>query len=277
MSGAVEKYDKRAEKVDSLVCVGLDSDFDKLPQRFKKEAAPQFEFNKWIIDQTHEFVSAYKPNIAFYEARGDRGLRELKITMEYLKERYADIFTVCDAKRAEVRNTSLQYVKEIFDWFGFDAVTLNPYLGRDALQPFLDYKDKACIILCKTSNPGGGEFQDLLIDGKPLWQVVAEKVVAEWNENKNCMLVAGATYSEELKKIRQIAGDMTLLVPGIGAQSGDLKSVVQAGLNSQGQGLILNSSRGIIFSENPKEAARSLRDAVNSFRKGGSRSSAFFK
>ena len=146
---------------------------------------------------------------------------------------------------------------------GFDAVTLNPYLGSDALQPFLDYKDKACIIVCRSSNAGSGELQDLNVSGRPLWQAVAETVVGAWNRNGNCMLVAGATYPEEMRAIRDIAGDMTLLVPGIGAQGGDVGAVLAAGLNSRGKGLIINASRGIIFSKDPAEAAKSTRDEIN--------------
>ena len=266
MSGAIERYNSRADKVSSLLCAGLDPDFEKLPERFQKLEFPQFEFNKWIIGQTAKYAAAYKPNMAFYESRGDRGIRELKMTMEYLQENYSDIFTICDAKRGDIGSTSEHYAKSVFDWFGFDAVTLNPYLGKDALQPFLDYKEKGCIILARTSNPGAREFQDQLIGQKPLWHVVAETVAKNWNENNNCMLVAGATYPKELKTIRSIAGDMTLLVPGIGAQGGDVKAAVEAGLNSQGKGLIMSTGRAILFAENPGQAARTLRDEINSFR-----------
>jgi len=238
--------------------VGLDADFEKIPDRFLKTEFPQFEFNKWIIEETHEFAAAFKANIAFYEARGDQGIRELKLTTEYLKEKHPDIFTICDCKRADIGNTNRGYVDSLFDWLGFDAITLHPYLGREALQPFLDRPDKGSIILCRTSNPGAGELQDLEADGKPLWQIVAEKVVNEWNKNKNCMLVVGATYPEEMKKIRELAPNMTFLVPGVGAQGGSLKEVLKAGLNSEGLGLIINSSRGIIFSESPKEEAGKL-------------------
>ena len=230
MIGAIEKCRQRIKKANSLVCVGLDPDMRKIPARFAGEKFPQFEFNKEIINATHEFVCAYKPNMAFYEARGDRGLAELKMTVEYLLEHHADILTICDAKRADIGNTSEKYAESIFDWFGFDAVTLNPYLGRDAIQPFLNYKERACVILCRTSNPGAKEFQDLLIEDKPVWQIVAEKVAKEWNENNNCMLVAGATYPKELQAIRAIVGEnMTLLVPGIGAPGRDVKAAVGAG------------------------------------------------
>ena len=265
-SNMLDKYNKRAKKINSLLCVGLDADFDKIPQRFLKLEFPQFEFNKWIIEETQEYTSAYKPNSAFYEARGDKGIKELKMTMDYLIKNYPDIFTILDAKRADIGNTNNGYVTSIFDWLGFDAVTLHPYLGSEALKPFLERKDKASIILCRTSNEGAGEFQDLEIDSKPLWQIVAEKVSKDWNKNKNCMLVVGATYPEEMKKIRSLVGDLTFLVPGIGAQGGDLKSVMKVGLNNEGLGLIINSARSIIFAENPKEEARKLCGEIRKYK-----------
>jgi len=266
----IDKYNQRAKKINSLLCVGLDSDFEKLPEKFKAMENPQFEFNKYIIEETHEFAAVYKPNSAFYEARGDKGLQELKMTMDYLREKHPDIFTILDAKRGDIGNTNNGYVASIFDWLGFDAVTLHPYLGKEALLPFLERKDKGCIILCRTSNPGATEIQDLYIQGSifnpfrgiALWRVMAEKVSKEWNENNNCMLVVGATYPDEMKKIREITGDMTFLVPGIGAQGGDLQAVMKAGLNSEGLGLIINSSRGIIFSENPKAEAEKLCEEI---------------
>lgn len=258
----IDKYNKRAKKINSLLCVGLDADFAKLPDKFLKLKFPQFEFNKWIIKETNEYVTAYKPNIAFYEARGDKGIKELKMTMDYLHQNHPGIFTICDCKRADIGNTNQGYIDSLFDHFGFDAITLHPYLGKEALQPFLDRKDKGCIILCRTSNKGAGELQDLKSNGKKLWQIVAEKVSKNWNKNKNCLLVVGATYPKEMKKIRTLVGDMTFLVPGIGAQGGSLKSVLKAGLNSRGLGLIINSSRGIIFSKNPKEEAKNLCEKI---------------
>ncbi len=273
----IEKYNLRAKKVNSLVCVGLDSEFEKIPADFKAKEFPQFEFNKWIIDETVEFVSAFKPNMAFYEARGEQGLKELKMTINYLQNKYPDVLTICDAKRADIGNTNLGYVKAVFDEMGFDAITLHPYLGKEALKPFLDRADKASIILCRTSNPGAGELQDLCVpfpplDGegkggvKSIWQMVAEKVSQDWNYNHNCMLVVGATYPEEMKVVRAIVGDMTLLVPGVGAQGGDVEAVVKAGINSQKLGMIINSSRGIIFANNPQEEAKKLRDEINQYR-----------
>lgn len=262
----IDKYNKRVDAVNSLLCVGLDPDFDKLPDEFKSKEFPQFEFNKWIIEQTAEFTSAYKPNIAFYEARGEKGIAELKMTMELLISKYPEIFTICDAKRADIGNTNNGYARFIFDYLGFDSITLHPYLGSEALKPFLDRKDRGSIILCRTSNSGAGEFQDLEIDGKTIWEIVADKVANEWNANNNCMLVVGATYPDEMKRVRAIAPNMTLLVPGVGAQGGDVGDAVKSGLDGSGHGLMINSARGIIFSENPAESAKALRDEVNSYR-----------
>jgi len=263
----LQKYNRRVEAIDSLLCVGLDAEFDKIPARFLSTEFPQFAFNQWLIAETAEYTSAYKPNMAFYEARGSQGIAELQMTMEYLQTRYPDIVTICDAKRADIGNTNQGYVTSIFDQLGFDAITLHPYLGSEALAPFLKRDDKACIILCRTSNPGAGEFQDLITAGRPLWQAVAEKVSSHWNTNGNCMLVVGATYPDEMQKIRISAPDVTFLVPGVGAQGGDVHAVVAAGLDAYGKGLMINSSRGIIFSDDPALAARTLRDEINAARK----------
>ncbi len=262
----MDKYNKRVKKINSLLCVGLDPDFEKIPDRFKNLDFPQFEFSKWIIKETHEYTASYKTNSAFYEARGDRGMAELKMTIDYLNKNYPDIFTIFDAKRADIGNTNRGYITSIFDWLDFDAVTLHPYLGSEALKPFLERKDKVSIILCRTSNPGAPEFQDLESGGKTIWQIVAEKVSKEWNKNNNCMLVVGATYPGEMKKIREITGDMTFLVPGIGAQGGDLKAVMKAGLNSEGLGLLISSTSGIIFSENPKLEVQKLCEEIRKYK-----------
>lgn len=262
-----EKYDLRAKTIDSLLCVGLDADFAKIPEQFLKLESPQFEFNKWIIDQTHEYAAAYKPNSAFYEARGDKGIQELKMTIEYLNGNYPDIVTILDAKRADIGNTNNGYIEFIYDFLGFDSFTVHPYLGHESVQPILDRKDKAAIILCRTSNPGAPEFQDLKVEGdKMLWQVVAEKVSHGWNTNNNCMLVVGATYPQEMKQIRAIAPDMIFLVPGIGTQGGSIADVMENGLDGNGRGLMISSSRGIIFAENPGEEARKLRDEIRKYK-----------
>jgi orotidine-5'-phosphate decarboxylase len=266
MGSILSKYNRRVDRANSLLCVGLDSEVGQIPERFHAAPLSQWAFNQWVIEQTHPYVSAYKFNLAFYEARGDEGLRALKQTMDHLGDAHPEILTIGDAKRGDIGSTNEGYVTSLFDWFGFDAVTLNPYLGQEALRPFLERDDKVCIILCRTSNPGAGEFQDLEIDGKPLWQIVAEKVSGEWDRNGNCMLVAGATYPAELKEIRALVGDMTLLVPGIGAQGGNIERTVRAGLNAHHKGMIINSSRAIIFADKPEDSAQSFRDAINNFR-----------
>ncbi|OGI25698.1 MAG: orotidine 5'-phosphate decarboxylase [Candidatus Moranbacteria bacterium RBG_13_45_13] len=262
----IDKYNARVDKVNSLVCVGLDSEFKKLPKKFKDTEFPQFYFNRWVINQTHEYAAAFKANIAFYELRGDRGLRELKLTTDYIKEKYPDIFLVCDAKRGDIGNTNHGYIGSVLDWLDFDAMTVHPYLGKESLEPFLARKDKGIIVICRTSNPGAEEIQDLTVDGKTLSQIIAEKVKNEWNYNKNCLLVVGATYPEDIKRVREVAGDMTFLMPGVGAQGGDVEAAVKAGVNSEKKGLIINSSRGIIFAENPAEEAKKLRDEINKYR-----------
>lgn len=260
------KFDRRAVAVNSLVCVGLDSAYHSLPERFRQEPYPQASFNRWIIDQTADVISAVKPNMAFYEARGDQGLRELKMTTDYLRGAHPDLFIICDAKRADIDSTNDGYVTAIFDWLGCDAVTLNPYLGERALRPFLDRADRTCILLCRTSNPGAGEFQDLAVNGRPLWEHVAESVANRWNHHGNCMLVVGATAPDELRRVRDIVGDMTLLVPGIGAQGGSVEQVMRAGLNSARRGMIINASRSVIFADDPRAEALRLRDAINAWR-----------
>lgn len=266
MRRIIDKLNDRIDAANSLLCVGLDSDINYLPPKFRSNELPQFRFNQWVIEETHPYTIAYKPNMAFYEARGEPGLHELHLTMDYLRQHHPDIVTICDAKRGDIGSTNEAYAKAIFDELGFDAVTLHPYLGREALQPFLARTDKGCIILCRTSNPGAGEIQDFSVEGKPLWLVIAEKVHRDWNTNKNCMLVVGATYPDEMRRIRQSVEDMTFLVPGIGAQGGDVEATVRAGINSAGKGMIINAARSVIFADNPAQAARSLCDEINRYR-----------
>ncbi|HSX40326.1 MAG TPA: orotidine-5'-phosphate decarboxylase [Candidatus Saccharimonadales bacterium] len=260
-----QKLNATIEKKNSLLCVGLDSDVEKIPDRFKKgDKLPIFEFNKYIVDQTKDFVCSYKLNSAFYEAHGHKGLIDLQSSIEYIHMH--DIPVILDAKRADIGNTNLGYVQFAYDYLNADAITLHPYLGKEALRPFLDLKDKGNVILCKTSNPGSGELQDVDVTGEPLYAYLAKKIVNEWNTNDNCMMVIGATYPEELKKIREVAPDMFFLVPGIGAQGGDLEKTLLNGLRADKSGLLIASSRGIIFSENPKEEAQKLRDEINRYR-----------
>lgn len=247
-------YSKLQQKwsESKFVCVGLD------PQDLALKDI--FAFNKNIIDQTSDLVCAYKPNSAFYESEGVKGLEALKKTVSYIKENCPDIPIILDAKRGDIGNTNTGYVKAIFDDLGVDAVTVHPYLGQESLQPFLDRADKGIIILVKTSNPGAGEFQDLETNGKPLYQVVAEHVKS-WNTNGNLGVVVGATYPEELKIVREIIGDMPILIPGIGAQGGDIKAL-KSGLDSKGGGIIVSSSRGIIFADNPRDVVLNLNQQI---------------
>lgn len=243
-------------KNNSLLCIGLDPVMEKLPAHLLEAENPVFAFNKSIIDATAEFVSAFKPNSAFYESNGIEGMNILKMTCDYIKETYPDHFLILDAKRADIGSTNEGYVKYAFDWLGADAITLHPYLGYEALKPFLDRKNKTSIILCRTSNKGAAEFQDLNVGGQPLYQKVAYNVSHHWNNNNNCMLVVGATYPKELAQVRAIAGDMTILVPGIGAQGGDLKKTLRAGLNSKKTGLIISVSRSVIYASHGEDFAQ---------------------
>lgn len=261
-----QKLNLAVEKNNSLLCVGLDSDLDKIPKKFLSEKYPQYIFNKWVIDQTYDLVCAFKINSAFYEARGEEGIRELKMTFDYLANHYHDTPTILDSKRADIGNTNNGYIQFAFNYLSTDSITINPYPGKIALKPFLDRADKGLLVWCKTSNPGAFEFQDLKIDGRELYKIVAEKVCKEWNANQNCMLVVGATYPMELAEIRKIVGDMTLLIPGIGAQGGDIEKTVKAGQNSKKSGIIVNSSRSIIFSNDPKKEAEKLRNEINKYR-----------
>lgn len=269
----IQKLNAIIQKNNSLVCVGLDSDITKLPEIILKKKHQQFSFNKAIIDATHDLVIAYKPNSAFYESCGKEGIGELKLTCDYIHKHYPEITIILDAKRADIGSTNDGYVKFAFDYLNVDAITLHPYLGKEALLPFLNREDKGCIILCRTSNSGAGEFQDLVVGGIPLYQQIAQQVIQVWNMNSNCMLVVGATYPEELAEVRKITGDMTFLVPGIGAQGADMEKTMKAGLNSQKAGMIINSSRGIIFASSGKDFAKKareetkkLKDQINTFR-----------
>ena len=261
-----QKIEKIIKKNKSLLCIGLDSAINSLPKFLLKEKYPQFIFNKTLIESTFDLVCAYKPNSAFYEERGEQGLKELQMTCDFLQKNYPAIPIILDAKRGDIGNTSQAYVNYCFDYLKADAVTLSPYLGKDSLDPFLNQKDKGLIVLTKTSNPGSSDFQDLIIKGKPLYEIIAETIVKKWNKNKNCLLVVGATYPKELARIRKIAGDMYFLVPGIGTQNADLKLVLQAGKNSHGRGLIINSSRSIIFASPDKDFAAKARAEANKLR-----------
>ncbi len=254
-------------QLGKFVCVGLDPEYSRLPEVVKASLPVKetlFVFAREIIDATHDLVCAYKPNIAFYEALGDEGLQALTRTVRYIKEHYPHIPVILDAKRADIGNTNLGYVTSAFDLLEVDAITVHPYLGKEALLPFLARKEKGIIVLAKTSNPGSGEFQNLLVGEaqEPLYQVVARSVAQSWNTNGNCGLVVGATYPSELKRVREIVGDMPLLIPGIGAQGGDVSATVKAGQDSRGWGMIINSSRGIIYASTGDDFAQAARKAV---------------
>ncbi len=262
-----EKLQTVIQKNNSLVCVGLDSDMPKLPERVRTGPKPQATFNKAIIYATQDLVCAYKPNTAFYEARGVEGIEDLKNTCDFLKAHYPEIPIIIDAKRGDIGNTNEGYATFVFDYLGADAITIHPYLGKEAVQPFLDRKDKGIIVLCRTSNPGAGEFQD------SLYKTVAEHVVKDWNENGNCALVVGATVPEELATVRSMVGSMPILIPGVGAQGGDVEQTVKAGIDKHGSNAIINASRSIIFAGNGMDYAMKardetikLRDQINMYR-----------
>ncbi len=270
-----QKLSAIIKKNDSLVCVGLDSNFNKLPKFLLENRYPQFAFNKAIIDATHDLVACYKPNSAFYEVQGEYGILQLKMTCDYLKEKYPKIPIILDVKRADIGESNDRYDKFTFEYLGADAITLHPYLGHEALEPFLKRADKGCYILCRTSNPGAGEFQDLMVNGKPLYQVVAKRVATVWNKNHNCGLVVGATYAHEIKTVRKIAPNVLLLIPGVGAQGGDLEKSVQYAMDKTGEGFVINASRSIIFASSGEDFAQKarleaekLRESINAVRKG---------
>jgi orotidine 5'-phosphate decarboxylase subfamily 2 len=261
----LQKLDEAASKNESLVCVGLDPDLDKFPEEFKTKEKPLFEFNKSIIDATHGSVCAYKPNSAFYEASGAEGVQQLKDTCDYIKENYPQIPIILDYKRGDIGNTNAKYAQFAFDYLNVDAITLQPYQGISELEAFFAYEEKGIFVWAKGSNQGSQEFQDLEISGETLYEKVAKAVIK--TGKTNALLIVGATYPEELKRIREIAGEDTLiLVPGVGAQGGDLEAMLKAGLNSSGRGLIINSSRGIIYSDKPGQTAAELKNQINQSR-----------
>ena len=267
----IEMLNNAWDSNNSLVCVGLDVDPEKFPSHIKNQGKNVFSFNKAIVNATSALVCAYKPQIAYYSARGTED--QLKMTIDYIHEHAPGIPVILDAKRGDIGNTSKMYAIEAFDRYGADAVTVNPFLGKDSLEPFLERKDRGVILLCKTSNPSATDIQDFSCSGVKLYTHIARMAAETWNYNNNISLVVGATYPEELAQIRTIIGDMPLLVPGIGAQGGDIESTVKAGRDSHGKGMMINSSRGIIyagsdrdFDEKAKDATIELRDKINLYR-----------
>ncbi len=242
----------------SFLCVGLDSDIAKLPPHFSSFKEPIFEFNREIIDATAQYTIAYKPNLAFYESAGAEGFAQLKKSAEYIKEKYPNIFLIADAKRGDIGNTANQYAKAFFDIMPFDAVTLSPYMGGDSITPFLQYKDKWAIILALTSNKSAEDFETLRVSNENDKPYLFEKVInktKELGDINNIMYVVGATRPEQLSEVRKIIPEHFLLVPGVGAQGGTVEQVAQMAYNTN-CGLIVNSSRGIIFADSSKDFAK---------------------
>lgn len=266
----------RWSHANSLVCVGLDPEPSKFPAKFADDPDAIFAYCREIADATAEYVCCFKPQIAHFAAHAAEDA--LQRLIAHIHANHPGIPVILDAKRGDIGSTAQQYAVEAFDRYGADAVTVNPYLGRDSVQPFLDRADKGVVILCHTSNPGARDFQDLVVHdersgGRPLYQRVAETVACEWNGNGNCMLVVGATFPGELNEVRAIVGDMPLLIPGIGAQGGDVEAVIHQGKNADGNGLIVSSSRAILYAsghddyaEAAASAAKSLRDEINRYR-----------
>jgi len=240
-----EKLINEIHKKKSFLCIGLDVDLKKIPSHLLTKEDPIYEFNKAIIDATHHLCVAYKPNTAFYEAYGIKGWSALQKTIYYLNEKYPDIFTIADAKRGDIGNTSSMYAKAFFEDLGFDSVTVAPYMGKDSVEPFLAFENKHTILLALTSNEGAFDFQTKKVDGKELYKKVLE-TSKNWKNSENLMYVVGATQAEYLDDIRKIIPNSFLLVPGVGAQGGNLEEVCKYGLN-ENVGLLVNSSRGIIY------------------------------
>ena len=239
---------KEIKRKQSFLCIGLDVDLSKISTHLLELSSPIFEFNKAIIDATHEFCVAYKPNIAFYEAYGQKGWEALGKTINYLNTQYPEIFTIADAKRGDIGNSSRMYAKAFFEDFGFDSITISPYMGRDSVEPFLEFKDKHSILLALTSNRGACDFQTLKSNEVSLFETVI-KTSKNWKNSQQLMYVVGATKAKHFKKIRELLPNNFLLVPGVGAQGGSLEAVCKHGLNAE-VGLLVNSSRSIIYASN---------------------------
>lgn len=259
------------QKNNSLLCVGLDPDPAKFPAHLQGRDDAIFEFCKSIVDATADLVCSFKPQIAYFAAR--RAEDQLEALIAHIHERHPGIPVVLDSKRGDIGSTAEQYAVEAFERFGADAVTINPYMGKDSVEPYLAYPDKGVILLCRTSNPGGSDLQFLDVGGEKLFERVARLVATEWNTTGQCALVVGATFPAEIARVRELTGDLPLLVPGIGAQGGDIEATVKAGKTADGTGLMINSSRAILYAgkgEDFAAAARRValetRDAINRYR-----------
>lgn len=254
----VQELYNQIQQKKSFLCVGLDVDVNKIPPHLLETDDPVFEFNKAIIDATHHLAVAYKPNIAFYEAYGIKGWISLHKTIHYLNEKYPEVFTIADAKRGDIGNTSSMYAKAFFEDLEFDSVTIAPYMGKDSVEPFLAFEDKFAILLALTSNEGAFDFQTKKAEGKELYKTVLE-TSKTWKNSRNLMYVVGATKAKYFIEIRKIVPDSFLLVPGVGAQGGDLKEVCKYGMNST-VGLLINSSRSIIYASNREDFAEKAQE-----------------
>ena len=258
----IKKLTEHIKNKKSFLCVGLDVDLEKIPAHLLQEDDPIFAFAKAIIDATHDLCVAYKPNTAFFEAYGVKGWMALEKTIKYLNQNYPDHFTIADAKRGDIGNTSTRYAKAFFEDLNFDSVTIAPYMGKDSVEPFLAFEDKFAILLALTSNAGAYDFQTKTVAGKPLYQEVL-KTASQYENSDRLMYVVGATKAEYLADIRKIVPDSFLLVPGVGAQGGSLEDVVKYGKNSN-VGLLVNSSRGIIYASNGSDFAEAARAKAKS-------------
>ena len=273
MTGFTQQLNEVWERNNSLVCVGLDPEIERLPASIAAEPSPIFQFNRAIIDATADVVCCYKPQFAHYAAYEAED--QLERTIDYIHQNHPHVPVILDSKRGDVGNTAERYAIEAFERYKADAVTVNPYLGGDSLEPFLKHADKGVIILCRTSNPGARDIQDLQVEGsRRLYHVIADLAAKRWNSRGNCMLVVGATYPRELAEIREIVGDMPFLVPGVGAQGGDVVQAVQNGRTRAGSGLMISSSRAILyassgddFADASRKAAATLRDQINAARR----------
>jgi orotidine-5'-phosphate decarboxylase len=271
MSRSFAERLRRAQLVsNSLVCVGLDPDPVKIPPDLRGRAQALYAFNRRVVDATFDIVAAYKPQIAFYSAVGAEA--ELAASIRYIRERAPQALVLLDAKRGDIGNTAEMYAREAFERYGADGVTVNPYMGEDSILPFLERPDHGALLLCRTSNPGAKDFQDLNVDGLPLYRRVAQRAAAHWNRHRNLMLVVGATVPQEMADLRQAHPELPILVPGVGAQGGDLDATLTAGLDADGAGLLISSSRAIIYAgggapASIREAALQLGEAINARRK----------
>jgi orotidine-5'-phosphate decarboxylase len=267
----IETLRKRWTDADTLVCVGLDPEPAKFPAHLRDDPDAVFTFCKAIVDATADLACAFKPQIAHFAALGaEYALQRL---IAHIHATHPGVPVILDAKRGDIGSTAQHYVTEAFERYAADAVTVNPYLGRDSVQPFLDRADKGVVVLCRTSNPGAGDLQDLDVDGRKLYEHVAAKVANEWNAHGNCLLVVGATWPQQLAQVRALVGDVPFLVPGVGAQGGDVAALVHNGRTADGTGLVISSSRAILYAGNgadfadaARAAAKDLRDEINRHR-----------